>query len=64
MAIIVRLIGSIVLALIILSVPALCALSFAFDWYPGIKVSLIILTMVWILVETASIYSLQEKDGE
>lgn len=41
-----EIIGSIVVAIILIAIPIFVTLSFAYDWYGGIKTFLVIATMI------------------
>lgn len=44
-----EIIGIFIISLILMAIPILCSLSFAYDWYPGLKVILSIACFVeWI----------------
>lgn len=53
---IVRLIGSFILALFIVAIPFICALSFALNWNVLIKFLLTMLTIGYIMIQTIYIY--------
>ena len=51
-----KLIGSVVLALFLVSIPILVGLSYVFDWYFGIQVILTFATLAEFLVLKDKIY--------
>lgn len=49
-------IGSLVMTLLLMSVPILCALSFALNWDDGIKFLITIFTIIFGIILWAAIY--------
>ena len=58
---IVRVIGSFVLALFIIAIPFICALSYALNWNILIKGALTIITIGDLAIKTSSIYFESEE---
>ena len=56
----VRAIGSFVLAIIIVAIPFLCGLSFAFNWLSFLKLILIMLTFGFVVIGAVLIYAESE----
>lgn len=52
----VKIIGSLVLAIVKLGIPFLGGLSFAFNWFPLIKTILIFITLGMVVMDTITIY--------
>lgn len=46
---ILEIIGSVVVAIILIAIPICVSLSFAYDWYGGIKTFLVIATIIELL---------------
>lgn len=57
---IVRVIGSFILALFIVAMPFMCALSYALNWYALIKFIFTALTIGFVFIGTAAIYGESE----
>lgn len=58
---VVRGIGSFILALLIIAVPFLCALSYALNWYAETKFIFTSLTVGFLIIGTAAIYGESEE---
>ena len=58
---IVKAIGSFFLALLIVAIPFICALSYALDWNNGIKFILTMMTIALVVIRTIWIYIESEK---
>lgn len=59
---IVRYIGSFILALFIVAIPFICALSYALDWSIYVKIVLTVITISFILIKSAEIYVKSEDE--
>lgn len=57
----VKCIGSFILALFIVGIPFICALSYALDWDTAIKIALTVMTIGFLIMETVSIYAESEE---
>ena len=57
----VKVIGSLVLAIIKIGIPLLCGLSFAFNWLAFIKFILILTTLGIVIIDASVIYSLADN---
>lgn len=58
---IVRIIGSLVITLLIMSVPVLCTLAFVYNWGDGIKFLITIFTIIFGIILWAAIYVRADK---
>lgn len=58
---VVRCIGSFILALFIVAIPFVCALSYALDWNILIKSTLTMITIGYIMIKTVNIYYESEE---
>ena len=58
---IVKFIGSFFLAVLIVAIPFICALSYALDWYGSIKFILTAMTIVILAVGIGWIYAESEE---
>ncbi len=58
---IVKAVGSFFLAVLVIAVPFMCALSFALDWNGSIKFILVAITVVLIAIITGWVYVESER---